>query len=312
MRSAASRAWIGICLLLLLQACRHPLAIEGEGDIVERLQGNRGCTLEQFRGANPACTDNDVTGSDYVVSYEPVPRPGWVFTGWEGTACGGDSVYPFCDYAFGANLVAFVNATWPGFSFGATTAVFKQPQDAIPDIFEHTIAEPILAARCMACHVEGGVSGLTRLVFDNSMFGDTIATNVAVLQDFVDNVDNGADLILTKVRGGAGHGGGSVFGSGSEEYAALIDMVNQQRDTQQSPVVAIDIPSGLDCDAGTAAGACIRADLTVTFVSTKVGFEQSTAREFCGDIEVVDIGAPRFLLEDIFSSAPLSAPADEN
>ena len=75
------RLAIIISCLLLMQACKHPLAIEGEGDIVERLDGARGCTLEQFQAGDTRCTDNEVIASDYIVSYEAIPRPGSVLTG---------------------------------------------------------------------------------------------------------------------------------------------------------------------------------------------------------------------------------------
>lgn len=58
-------------------------------------------------------------------------------------------------------------------------------------------------------------------------------------------------------------------------------------------VVAVDIPSGLDCDTGEVGGAAIRASLTVTFVAPKVGMLADVARSHIGHIVVVDIGVPR-------------------
>ena len=43
------RALTALLCALVLSACKHPLEIRGEGDIVERLQGLRGCTYEEFR-----------------------------------------------------------------------------------------------------------------------------------------------------------------------------------------------------------------------------------------------------------------------
>ncbi len=54
--------------------------------------------------------------------------------------------------------------------------------------------------------------------------------------------------------------------------------------------VAVDVPSGLDCNTGEPAAATIRADLTVTFVAPKVGF--ASAAEYTGKVLVADIGAP--------------------
>lgn len=61
-------------------------------------------------------------------------------------------------------------------------------------------------------------------------------------------------------------------------------------------VLAVDIPSGLDCDTGRPMGAAIRATMTATFVAAKTGFAAAEAKPFLGDVYVIDIGAPRTLL----------------
>ncbi len=58
-------------------------------------------------------------------------------------------------------------------------------------------------------------------------------------------------------------------------------------------VVAMDIPSGLDCDSGVPAEPTVRADLTVTCVAPKLGFARAAA--YTGEVCVADIGAPRSL-----------------
>jgi NAD(P)H-hydrate epimerase len=62
-------------------------------------------------------------------------------------------------------------------------------------------------------------------------------------------------------------------------------------------VVAVDLPSGLDCDTGQPATPCVQADVTVTFVARKVGFDVPEAAEFIGEVIVADIGAPMELAE---------------
>jgi NAD(P)H-hydrate epimerase len=64
-------------------------------------------------------------------------------------------------------------------------------------------------------------------------------------------------------------------------------------------VLAVDLPSGLDADAGEPFrdetgkyGACVKADLTATMVARKTGFDRPSAREFTGDVFVIDIGVP--------------------
>jgi len=55
-------------------------------------------------------------------------------------------------------------------------------------------------------------------------------------------------------------------------------------------VVAIDCPSGVDCDSGDVAPETIPADLTATMAAIKFGLLKLPAFELCGDIAVVDIG----------------------
>ncbi|MBI3162430.1 MAG: NAD(P)H-hydrate dehydratase [Chloroflexi bacterium] len=57
-------------------------------------------------------------------------------------------------------------------------------------------------------------------------------------------------------------------------------------------VVAVDCPSGVDCDSGEVALECIPADLTVTMAAVKRGLLKLPAFEFVGDLTAVDIGLP--------------------
>ena len=84
----------------------------------------------------------------------------------------------------------------------------------------------------------------------------------------------------------------AVFGTGlngelRSDYCQLIDSINSQK----IPILAVDIPSGLDCDTGEALGTAIRAKYTVTFVAMKNGFvDNSTSAEYTGDVYVASIG----------------------
>jgi len=62
-------------------------------------------------------------------------------------------------------------------------------------------------------------------------------------------------------------------------------------------VLAVDIPSGLDCDTGRPLGATVRAEHTATFVARKKGFADPAAAAWLGQVHVLDIGAPRRLLD---------------
>lgn len=72
-------------------------------------------------------------------------------------------------------------------------------------------------------------------------------------------------------------------------------------------VLAVDLPSGLDCDTGQVAGACVRADATATFVAAKAGFDRPGAAAFTGTVHVLGIGVPRALLAR-FGLTPTRGP----
>ncbi len=69
-------------------------------------------------------------------------------------------------------------------------------------------------------------------------------------------------------------------------------------------VLAVDIPSGLDCDSGEPLGPTVRATHTATFVAPKRGFLNPKSREWTGEVHVIDIGAPRVLVEEYQKRSP--------
>jgi len=84
------------------------------------------------------------------------------------------------------------------------------------------------------------------------------------------------------------------------EMRSIVERINALNGPR---VVAIDVPSGLDCQSGEPAGACIRADLTVTFVALKSGFETDKAKPFLGRVVVAGIGIPPELLKKLSSAS---------
>ncbi len=84
----------------------------------------------------------------------------------------------------------------------------------------------------------------------------------------------------------------ALFGTGLRgelkgEYQVLVEAVNGLG----RPILAVDIPSGLDCDTGEPLGTAIRATWTVTFVAVKKGFLASPgARTYTGELYVASIG----------------------
>ena len=89
----------------------------------------------------------------------------------------------------------------------------------------------------------------------------------------------------------------ALFGAGlSRDFQkALADRIN----TAGVPVVAIDVPSGLDGLTGRPRGACIKADLTITFFRKKPGHVLLPGRALCGEVVVADIGIPQDVLAAI-------------
>jgi NAD(P)H-hydrate epimerase len=73
-----------------------------------------------------------------------------------------------------------------------------------------------------------------------------------------------------------------------------IDWINARN--EKTRVLAVDVPSGLDCDTGQPAVHTVRADYTCTFAAMKIGFLQPPAKPFTGSIHVCDIGLPPSLL----------------
>ena len=63
--------------------------------------------------------------------------------------------------------------------------------------------------------------------------------------------------------------------------------------------VAVDVPTGLDCETGLAGAVVFRADVTLTMVARKTGFQQSAARDFTGEVRVVGIGTPNEVLDRV-------------
>lgn len=95
----------------------------------------------------------------------------------------------------------------------------------------------------------------------------------------------------------------ALLGTGSRgEPRPPLDQVIDDLNAHPAPKLAVDLPSGLDCDTGVAAAHTIRAAHTCTFVAQKPGFLAPAARAFTGEVHVLDIGAPRKLIEDCLRS----------
>ncbi len=91
----------------------------------------------------------------------------------------------------------------------------------------------------------------------------------------------------------------ALFGTGlSRALTAPYDEIVAQVNASQNPVLAVDIPSGLDCDTGEPLGPTVRATHTATFVALKRGFLNPDSKQWTGEVHVIDIGAPRVLVDE--------------
>jgi NAD(P)H-hydrate epimerase len=109
----------------------------------------------------------------------------------------------------------------------------------------------------------------------------------------------------------------ALFGTGFKgeprpEAARLIEEIN----AAGVPVVAVDLPSGVDADTGEIAGAAVRADVTVTMHGRKVGLEVAPGRFNAGDVVVAEIGLDqretrhRLVTREVLSLVPRKRPSD--
>ncbi len=97
---------------------------------------------------------------------------------------------------------------------------------------------------------------------------------------------SGADLVVDALLGTG------LSGEVREPYLSAIRAVN----IAGRPVLAIDIPSGLDANTGAVLGECVRATRTATFALPKVGFTRGSGPQVTGPVTVIDIGMPKEVL----------------
>jgi NAD(P)H-hydrate epimerase len=110
----------------------------------------------------------------------------------------------------------------------------------------------------------------------------------------------GCDWIVDALLGTGAHG------EPRDPLRGAIDRMN----AAGAPIMAVDLPSGLDADTGQAASHAIRAAHTCTFVAPKPGMLSPQAAGLVGTISVLDIGAPRWLVEEILRQARAEEASD--
>ena len=91
---------------------------------------------------------------------------------------------------------------------------------------------------------------------------------------------SGADVVIDALFGTGFHG------APRPDAAATIERIN----ASGTPVLAVDLPSGVDASTGEVAAAAVEADLTVTFHAPKLGLVVAPGRFHAGEVVVADIG----------------------
>jgi len=109
-----------------------------------------------------------------------------------------------------------------------------------------------------------------------------------------------ADLVIDGLLGIGGHGG-------LREPAASLAASAERA---PCPVVAVDLPSGIDADTGEVAGAAVTADVTVTFGTLKPGLLIDPGASHAGVVEFVDIGLGPYLGRPEVAAAQAADIAD--
>jgi NAD(P)H-hydrate epimerase len=113
----------------------------------------------------------------------------------------------------------------------------------------------------------------------------------AALHKLLDEHGSGAAWILDAMLGTGARG------EPRPPFDAAIDWMNSRPARTQA--VAVDVPSGLDCDTGQPARHTVRADHTCTFAAIKVGFTNPGADTYTGQVHLCDIGIPPRLLSEV-------------
>lgn len=103
----------------------------------------------------------------------------------------------------------------------------------------------------------------------------------------------------------------AVFGTGLSadirgHYREAIDLLN----SFQRPVLAIDIPSGVNADNGQIYGTCVQATATATFAYPKIGHVVYPGAQYAGHLEVIDIGIPPHIAQAVAPRQRLTASAE--
>ncbi len=128
---------------------------------------------------------------------------------------------------------------------------------------------------------------LDRAGFDQTCWDDERPGPITPGTGRLDQLLAGADWLVD-----------ALLGTGlTRPVEGTLRVVIEALNRSGKPILALDLPSGLDADSGQPLGVAVRAQATVTFVAPKLGFAGAGADAYTGKVTVVDIGVPRAILE---------------
>ena len=101
----------------------------------------------------------------------------------------------------------------------------------------------------------------------------------------------------------------ALFGAGlARDLEGVVPTIIEKVTASKTPVMSVDVPSGIDGDSGAICGAAFAANLTVTFFRKKRGHLLFPGRAYCGEVIVADIGIGEAALDvmnlDLFANDP--------
>lgn len=118
-----------------------------------------------------------------------------------------------------------------------------------------------------------------------------------------------AEALMPALLDGAGLVIDAIFGAGlARDIEGAARLIIESVVRRGLPVVAIDVPSGIDGASGAVRGVAPRAELTVTFFRKKPGHLLYPGRKYCGETVLADIGIPAEVLERVRPRAFENAP----
>lgn len=134
------------------------------------------------------------------------------------------------------------------------------------------------------------IKTISELKTDSAFFALKVSKNLKIISKSEPCFKKG-DILIDGLLGIGGNG------DLKEPYKSWIEKIN----TSGLPVVALDIPSGLNADNGAISNVAVKADLTISMAYPKVGMILNHGPELCGVVKCVDIGIPTNFATEISS-----------